>query len=504
MTLLMCEFTGEEVLTQCFSLGPYLFALGIGSFFGDRVHEDKRLSRLIQIEWLSVVVLPLLPLVQLLSVFLFVNTSPVGLTLESKSSLTILLALTGSLSFCSGLLGGLQLPLILKAQTRFSPEAILSANYMGPLFAGISVILLTGWAVDFSLQIYFVGIVQLAGIFFLIPKAQKRVFAFASLAVPLFILYASASQFPELEHRTVKSSYLNTRVSSWREFFAPGNLFRVIDRFGQLERSRTPYQTIDLYREPGEPSLGVPGNVTLYLNRKPQFDLFSVDTYHQSMVYGALNLLQKMPDSVLILGAGDGLLLKELRRFSGIKKVKMVELDAQMISWSATNDVMTRLNQNVLSDVPENASVVIGDAVTFLRKTQERFDLILVDFPFPNGPELAKLYSREFYRLVNRALTPEGLVIVDLPLYLDRGVLSRESQTILLTMAAAGFHQRLPFGPSASFIALKPRGAELRFQYDRFPAEISLATAFNLVAPFPVPAPNPRLRTNTMFWPGEL
>ncbi len=505
MSLLMIEFTGEEILTQCLTLGPYLFGLGIGSVLGDRISEESRLVRLFQIEWLSVLILPLIPLIQLLGIFLFVNLSHSQLSAESPEALRYLLSLTAILALGSGLLGGSQLPLIIKSCREISTPVVLAVNYLGPLFAGILIVTLSGKAFDFGVQIYIVGLVQLIGLFFILLRLPERRKALLSLSIPLLILFGVARVYPEFEIITVKSAYMNTRFNTWREIFFPEGLLRVITKYGIFQRVRTSYQTIDFFMEPGDPKLAIPGNSTLYLNRKPQFDLFSVDVYHQTMIEGAFNLMGKKPETILILGAGDGLLLKELKNHPEIKEIVMVELDDKMLEWSSENTVISNLNGGILQNPPENSKILVMDGVTYLRNSGRKFDLILVDFPFPEGQELAKLYSREFYELVKRSLTDNGLVMVDLPLYPgDDGKLSRESRTIIKTMDAAGFKNRLLMGPNASFVALKPAGETLKFDYSKFPETLSLAATINLVSPFREPHFTEEDVVNTMFWPGGL
>lgn len=505
MALLMTEFTGEEILTQCLTLGPYLFGLGIGSIWGDRITEEKRLRRLFQIEWLSVILLPLIPLIQLLGIFLFVNLSPFSFSPDSAGSLRFLLSYTAVLSLGAGLLGGSQLPLIIHSARSTSTPVVLAVNYLGPLFAGLLIVFLSGLAFNFGIQIYIIGLVQLMGLFCLLLRLPEKKKELLSLSVPLSVLFFVGAVYPDFEITTVKSAYMNTRAKSVKELLTPASLLRVINSYGIFQRVRTSYQTIDFFIEPGNPPLGIPGNSTLYLNRKPQFDVFSVDVYHQTMIDGAFNLLGRTPETILILGAGDGLLLKELKHRPDVKEIVMVELDDKMLEWARENTVISNLNEGVLENPPGNAKILTLDGVTFLRNSDRKFDLILVDFPFPEGQELAKLYSREFYVLVKSALSNDGLVMVDLPLYPGSdGRLSRESRTIIKTMDSAGFRNRLLMGPNASFVALKTSGEKLRFDYSKFPETLSLSAAFNLVAPFPAPHFSEEDVVNTMFWPGGL
>lgn len=510
MALVMMEFTGEEIYTQCMTVGPYLLGLGIGSAFADRISEVLRMKRLWNFEWASVLIIPIFPLLQLLTVFLFVHLSPLNTNLDSRLALQILLTCTAVLSFFSGTLGGAQLPLILAEEKKYSEELILAINYLGPLAAGIFVVVLAGRAVPLSLQIFIVGLIQLAGLFALsltLPGSRFRILL--SIFLPLLVLIGATHFYPHLEYYTVKASYLRTKAT-FRELLSPKDILKVIDKYGDFERVRTTYQTIDLMIEPPDLRFGIPGNATLYLNRKPQFDLLSSEVYHESMVYGAFNLLKKTPSSVLILGAGDGLLLTELSPHH-IPDVTMVELDPGMLEWARTNSTISNLNRGSLDHLPAGTKVIIGDAISFLRtnRGEKKYDLILVDLPFPNGPDLAKLYSEEFYRLVRSALVPEGLVVIDLPLYLSRArELAPESLLILKTLRASGFSNQLSFGPLAAFVAVKADAEPLAFDYTKFPDNLSPATYTNFVSPFRdnelTPEQWAKVPVNTMFWPGNF
>jgi hypothetical protein len=71
-------------------------------------------------------------------------------------------------------------------------------------------------------------------------------------------------------------------------------------------------------------------------------------------------------------------------------------------------------------------------------------------------------------------------------------------------MDAAGLKNRLLMGPNASFVAVKPGGPQLHFDYEKMPENLSLSAAFNLVAPFSPPYFHESDVVNTMFWPGGL
>lgn len=510
MASVMSDFTGEEVITQCLTMGPYLLGLGIGSAWGDKISESNQLKFIWNFEWLSVLLLPLIPLIQLLGIFLFINLSPLTVSLDGKTALEFLLGMTSILALLAGILGGAQLPLILKNSEGLSEEAILAINYLGPLFAGLVIVSMNSQALSLAFQVFIIGLVQIFGLVFLLMKFPNHLKSLLMLFVPLLLIIGVGHLHPTLELLTIKSAYMGTKTSL-KELWNPKPLLNVLKGYGSIERVRTAYQTIDLFIEPPQLAYSVPGNASVYLNRKPQFDLLSSDIYHETMVYGGINLLKKNPQSVLILGAGDGLLLKEFKRIPDVQNITMVELDEKMIEWSRTNNVVSHLNQGSLNPVASNVDLIIGDAVSYLRNFGDKktFDLVLVDLPFPQGHDLAKLYSMEFYYLLRKTLSKEGIVVVDIPLYLNPdNKLSQESLVILKTMKTAGFTQPFLFGPKASFIALNAYNEKLNFNYKSFPENIKLGTRFNFLSPFHEDLITEEewndIDINTMFWPKGL
>ncbi len=504
---IISDFTGEEILSQCLTMGPYLLGLGLGSIIGDRVEVKNSLKVLWRVEWMSVLILPLIPLIHIVFIFLYLHLSGPEASLESKESLRYILAMASVLSFGTGLLGGSQLPLIIRMiEERVKAEVVLAANYAGPLFAGPFIVYCNHLSLPASVQIGIVGLIQIAGLCLLMTLSKERLFRMVLLALPLLIV---GRIYPKLEFMTVKASYLGTKVSSfnWNEL---KTVFHAIESYGELERVRTPYQVIDFYIAQAHPELQSPANATLYLNRKTQFDLYAVDVYHQSMIQAGLNLLKQPPRNILVLGAGDGLILKELKAINDIEKITMVELDDGIIKWSKEHPVLSKLNENVFDKPDPRVEIIVGDAVTYLRRhsTEKTYDLIFIDFPFPNGHELAKLYSKEFYSLVKKVTTKDSLVVIDLPVQReDSGELTLESQVIMKTLKATGLTNQLAFGPVASFIATKRSGVALKFDYPTISKNITLATRLNLVQLVDaeeIAKTEKEIPINSMFWPRGL
>ena len=81
------------------------------------------------------------------------------------------------------------------------------------------------------------------------------------------------------------------------------------------------------------------------------------------------------------------------------------------------------------------------DADRFLDEARGVWNAVVIDLPDPSSIELAKLYSREFYRKVRRVLAPGGMVALQAtsPYHAQESFLA-----INRTLQAAGF-RTLPY-----------------------------------------------------------
>ena len=154
-------------------------------------------------------------------------------------------------------------------------------------------------------------------------------------------------------------------------------------------------------------SRGTPNDVRLFLNGDLQFSSTDEYRYHESLVHPAMSGAR---GSVLVLGGGDGLALREVLRYPDVKNVTLVELDPAMIELASTMPEIRELNADAFTDPRVN--VVNADAFTWLRTHEASYDAIIVDMPDPDQTETAKLYSVEFYTLVRAHLSPGGLATV--------------------------------------------------------------------------------------------
>jgi spermidine synthase len=167
--------------------------------------------------------------------------------------------------------------------------------------------------------------------------------------------------------------------------------------------ARTPYQEIVVT----EGRLGPERDVRLFLNGDLQFSSVDEHRYHEALVHPAM---AGRHASVLVLGGGDGLALREVLRYPDVRRAVVVELDPQVPVLARTDERLRALNRGAFDD--PRARLVAADAFAWLRGVGERFDVVVVDLPDPDDTATAKLYSAEFYALAARALAPGGRMVV--------------------------------------------------------------------------------------------
>ncbi|WP_278265707.1 polyamine aminopropyltransferase [Nocardia sp. AG03] len=169
-------------------------------------------------------------------------------------------------------------------------------------------------------------------------------------------------------------------------------------------QARTPYQQIVL-TESFSP-FGTT-DTRLFLNGGLQFSSVDEYRYHEALVHPVLAGNRR---SVLVLGGGDGLALREILRYPEIEAVTLVELDPAMIDLARTDTRLTSLNERSFDD--PRVRVVTADAFSWLRGTPGLFDAVIVDLPDPDQTSVAKLYSQEFYAMAAHVLAPGGRMVV--------------------------------------------------------------------------------------------
>jgi spermidine synthase len=208
---------------------------------------------------------------------------------------------------------------------------------------------------------------------------------------------------------------------------ASGISYRINER---LHHSVSPYQTVEIYQTADFGNMLVLDGAIM-LTEAHEF------LYHEMLVHIPL-LSHPNPESILVVGGGDGGTVREILLHDTVKRVDMVEIDAEVVE-------VSRKYLPGLADKLDNPKVnlVIQDAVEFVKNLEQVYDLVLVDSTDPIGPGEG-LFSSAFYMEVNKALKPGGMLAVQSESPFG---LKKEPATIMAKMRSIFPLARLYWGP---------------------------------------------------------
>lgn len=127
--------------------------------------------------------------------------------------------------------------------------------------------------------------------------------------------------------------------------------------------------------------------------------------YHEMLTHVPIMAHGKVK-KVLIIGGGDGGMLREVLTHQSIEQVIQVEIDEAVITMS--KNYLPNHSQGAFAD--PRATIVIADGIHFVKTTDEKFDVIISDSTDPLGPGEA-LFTKEFYAACCRCLNPDGILV---------------------------------------------------------------------------------------------
>ncbi len=125
---------------------------------------------------------------------------------------------------------------------------------------------------------------------------------------------------------------------------------------------------------------------------------------YQEMIAHLPLFAHPSPSNVLVVGGGDGGVLREIAKHESVEKIDLCEIDEEVIKHAK------KWLPYAASGYDEpRVSVHIEDGAAFVRRFENAYDVIIVDSSDPEGPARA-LFEAPFYRDLYRALTPSGVV----------------------------------------------------------------------------------------------
>ena len=164
--------------------------------------------------------------------------------------------------------------------------------------------------------------------------------------------------------------------------------------------ARTKYQFVEIvdFEEFG---------LSLILDGLVQSTVADEYIYHETLVHPAM-ISHPEPRKVLIIGGGEGATLREVLKYSSVEKAVMVDIDGELID--IAKHYLEPMHQGSFND--PRAELVIMDGKEYIKKTEYRFDVIILDLTDPYSSEIAKdLYSEPFYRELKKILNEKGIIV---------------------------------------------------------------------------------------------
>ena len=121
-------------------------------------------------------------------------------------------------------------------------------------------------------------------------------------------------------------------------------------------------------------------------------------------------LFHEKPESVLVLSGGAGGMIHEILKYS-VRRVDYVELDPLLLR--LLQKFSTPLTQSELLD--RRVRIHYTDSRFFVKRTQDRFDIIFIGLPAPQELQTNRLFSSEFFSTVKGKMNSDGIIVLTLP-----------------------------------------------------------------------------------------
>lgn len=387
---------GNSTLQYSVTIGLYMSALGLGSYLS-RFFTKRLFHSLILIE-LGIGLLGGLSSLLLFYANLYISSY------ETVMYLEIILI---------GALAGAEIPLLTRIieedenNLKVTLSSIFSFDYIGGLLGAIFFPLVLLPVLGFFSTSFLCGLLNISAALLILLKYGERI-----EHVKFYRLLA-VGMAGGMVFGMVYAENISDKVE--------GGLYRDTIIF----REQTKYQKIVVTKHRDDTRLYIDGNC--------QFSTADEYRYHEALVHLPMSKV-KTKNHVLVLGGGDGLAVRELLKYD-IRRIDLVDLDAEMIRICSTNPNITAVNRDSLKS--EKLKIYTQDAYEYLEECKEEYDLIIVDLPDPNSEVLNKLYSNVFYRMCRERLAKGGVLVSQStsPYYAPKAF-----WCIHRTMESAGLH----------------------------------------------------------------
>ncbi|MBS4223476.1 spermidine synthase [Lederbergia citrea] len=126
--------------------------------------------------------------------------------------------------------------------------------------------------------------------------------------------------------------------------------------------------------------------------------------YHEMVAHVPL-FTHPNPEKVLVVGGGDGGVIREIMKHPSVKKAVLVDIDGKVIEYSKQYlpEIAGELDN-------ERVEVKVGDGFMEIAESENEYDVIMVDSTEPVGPAV-NLFTKGFYDGISKALKEDGIFV---------------------------------------------------------------------------------------------
>ncbi|KAM5375679.1 hypothetical protein ACJA88_007574 [Fusarium oxysporum] len=194
----------------------------------------------------------------------------------------------------------------------------------------------------------------------------------------------------EITHPTIKDGWFREISDMW-----PGHAMTLrVEKVLVHEKSK--YQDVLIFKSTDFGNVLVLDNVIQCTER----DEFS---YQEMIAHLALNS-HPNPKKVLVIGGGDGGVLREIVKHDCVEEATLCDID----------EAVVRLSKEHLPSMAcgfdhPKSKTHIGDGFKFLNDYKNEFDVIITDSSDPDGPAEA-LFQKSYFQLLHDALREGGVI----------------------------------------------------------------------------------------------
>jgi len=415
---LIINFYGNELFSSL-ALGFWLLLVGVGSLFFSKLFQKTK--PLIVVIISHVLIALFLPLEIFLIRFVKFFTLP-GQVPNFLPSIGISFLILIPFCLVLGLFWTMASKIYCQLKNEFS-LAITQAYFFETLGFVAAGIIFTFILVSLNefISVYLIITLNLLSAFCLIFSAQQKSLFLKYLSIfclIIFLLFSFFTLDKKIQNKTLSLKFKNQIL-----------IESINSKYGNISITQSTPLESSLHKSQSNPNLSLRHNNNFLTGSKK--DSIQYNFFQNGLLIGSnqeknfneqiahLSLLQSSaPKKVLIVGQGFNGLINEILKHP-VEQIYYLELDPQLISLSKKYLSPTLIQ--ALED--PRVKIIFQDIRYFLKKTQEKFDIVILNLPDPSSLLINRLYTKEFFEQIKNSLNQQGLIstyISSSPNYLSK------------------------------------------------------------------------------------